>query len=155
MIYPVVTPCPEDPRLWILHETFEVQTPYGLLRIMGGFKFDGLSRPQWPIVALLIGDKMQGRGLAGALGHDGLYSAKLTNRKEADLILLYLLFLFRPYLYPDESKKWRYAYSVYCLKMWLIKSKVMYLFVRAFGWSVWCRRKASSAKAARAFVHLR
>jgi len=154
MIYPIVTPCADNPHLWILHQKFEAYTPWGTIRIMGGFRFDGLSRPQLPIVALLIGDKMQGRGLAGALGHDGLYSAKITTRKTADQILLYLLCVYAPDLHPDKTERLKYAISVFRRDKWLAKSGVMYWFVRAFGWSVWCRRKTSSAKAARAFVSI-
>jgi hypothetical protein len=130
MIYPVLQPWEHDRKLWILHETFQLGTRFGLLRIMPGFLTDGASIPRiaWPFSHPFGGDV-----ISAALLHDGLYSAKIVYRFEADLVLL------------DTMR----AYHVNT-----IKAPVIYGAVRLGGWVPWCRRKASSARAARRYVHL-
>ena len=134
MIYPVVTPCPENPRLWLLHSTMEIHTRAGRLRIISGFVTDGASIPRLPGFWLLIGHPMQGDVLPAAICHDGLYSAKITTRKMADQILLDIM-------------------CVYAVNR--VKARIIWAAVRLFGWAAWCGRKMSSVRAARAFVHLR
>ena len=146
---PIVFPVLED-DLWELHETFQFWVPgVGLLRVMSGFRFDGLSIPKfaWGIV----GHKLEGKGLAGALFHDALYSSKLVHRAIADRVLLYLLRIYAPCIVTDKGW-WATLKTAYRRYSWLLKAYTMFGFVRAFGWWPWCRRKISSVRASRKFV---
>ena len=129
--YPSITPYDND-RLWKLCQTFEIHVPgIGLIRIMGGFVCDFGSVPPWawPVV----GHPLDIPCMTGYLIHDAFYSVKLVSRKTADLALRYLLHEY------DAGQ---------------IRTATIYSVVRLFGRFPWCHRKASSARAARRYVHL-
>jgi hypothetical protein len=129
--YPIITPH-NNSDLWELYETFEILIPsVGLIRIIKGFACDFGSIPKraW----FWVGHPLTIICMVGYLIHDALYLSKLLTRKEADQILYYLLRF--------------YGAGV-------VRSSVIYSAVRLGGWVPWCKRKASSARAARRYVHL-
>lgn len=133
MIYPIVTPLASNPKLWELRGLFQFNTRFGLLRIMPGFITDGASIPRLPGFWFLIGHPMQGDVLPAAVLHDGLYSAKLLTRKQADLVLLETMIKY---------------------KVNRIKARIIWTAVRLFGWFPWLTRKHAIVKRSRTFVRL-